>query len=227
MPRAARAGKPLDESLNRTAAIRAGVLAGLAGLATFLVIHHVWIVPIWFVVPAGVLIAGLGGAAVGATYAELVPSAPRTGWAVVSVFGCAVLVLVPAIVVAELSGPLDAADRDGDGSRAAASIFGLFGGPAIAGASIGWLIGRTRRAVAMATLAALLLAIGPGHDIPFLGGRPVVIKELTILIAVIVVSSVALVVSHGWLAGIAPGGRQSRGRLASLTASRRPGGEVE
>lgn len=217
----------LDESQHRSAAIRAGVLSGLAGLATFLVIHHVWIVPIWFVAPVGALIAGLGGAAVGATYAELVPSPPRTGWAVVGVVGCAVLVLVPAIVAAELSGPLDAPDREGDGSGAAVSVLGLFGGSAMAGASIGWLIGRTRRAVATATLAALLLAVGPGHNIPFLGGTPAVIKELTILITVIVVSSVALVVSHGWMVGIAPTGRQPRGRLAWLTPSGRAGGEVE
>ena len=31
----------------------AGVAAGIAGFVTFLVLHHVWIVPIWFVAPVG------------------------------------------------------------------------------------------------------------------------------------------------------------------------------
>lgn len=41
----------------RSASIRAGVLAGVAGLAVFLVAPHIWLVPIWFVAPAGALLA--------------------------------------------------------------------------------------------------------------------------------------------------------------------------
>lgn len=43
----------------------AGVLYGLAGLLVFLAIHHFWSRPIWFILPAGMLIVGLGGLAVG------------------------------------------------------------------------------------------------------------------------------------------------------------------
>ena len=42
-----------------------GVLAGVAGLLVFLEIHHVWIKPIWFILPSGLMIAAAGGLAVG------------------------------------------------------------------------------------------------------------------------------------------------------------------
>lgn len=46
----------------------------------FLVLHHAWIAPIWFVAPMGAVLASLGGAAVGAAYAELRPVLPRRPW---------------------------------------------------------------------------------------------------------------------------------------------------
>ena len=47
------------------AALIAGVISGMAGLLVFLTIHHFWIKPIWFIAPIGLMIAGLGGLAVG------------------------------------------------------------------------------------------------------------------------------------------------------------------
>lgn len=43
----------------------AGAFSGAAGLIVFLVIYHFWIMPIWFILPVGLLIAALGGLAVG------------------------------------------------------------------------------------------------------------------------------------------------------------------
>lgn len=34
-----------------TAALIAGILAGIAGLLVFLALHALWIVPIWFILP--------------------------------------------------------------------------------------------------------------------------------------------------------------------------------
>ena len=59
----------------------AGVLSGIAGLLTFLVIHHFWILPIWFIAPAGLIIAALGGLAVGWSYAEIQAGLPRSSGA--------------------------------------------------------------------------------------------------------------------------------------------------
>ena len=41
-----------------TAAYIAGAVAGIAGLLAFLVLHALWIVPIWFILPVGLLVAG-------------------------------------------------------------------------------------------------------------------------------------------------------------------------
>jgi hypothetical protein len=45
-----------------------GVVSGMAGLVAFLVVHHVWIAPIWFVAPMGVATAAVGGLAIGWSY---------------------------------------------------------------------------------------------------------------------------------------------------------------
>jgi membrane associated rhomboid family serine protease len=45
-------------------ALISGMLAGVAGLLTFLTVHALWIMPIWFILPMGLLVALLGGAVV-------------------------------------------------------------------------------------------------------------------------------------------------------------------
>lgn len=56
------------------------VLASLAGLLVFLVIHHIWILPIWFIVSPGLVIAVLGGLAVGWSYYEIRLGLPSRPW---------------------------------------------------------------------------------------------------------------------------------------------------
>jgi len=46
-------------------------------------------------------------------------------------------------------------------------------------------------------------ALGPGHNIPLLGGTPAVAKELVILAAVVAVASVVLVEAHACLVRLA------------------------
>ena len=67
----------MDDDRGGEAAVAAGAVAGIAGLGVFLVAHHVWIVPIWFIAPVGVVTAGAAGAVVGASYATLRPHLPR------------------------------------------------------------------------------------------------------------------------------------------------------
>ncbi|MFO7538217.1 MAG: hypothetical protein R6X32_09170 [Chloroflexota bacterium] len=59
---------------NKKAALVTGVLAGLIA---FLLIHALGIVPIWFILPIGLLIAAVGGLAVGWAYAELRDRLPK------------------------------------------------------------------------------------------------------------------------------------------------------
>ena len=61
---------------------------------------------------------------------------------------------------------------------------------------IGWLIGRTRRAAASTALAGLIFALGPGHNIPLIGGTPGVTLEIAIIGNVVLVSSFVLVGTH-------------------------------
>ena len=195
-----------------TAAVTAGVVAGVAGLATFLVIHQQWIVPIWFIAPAGVLLAATGGAAVGAAYAELRPYLPRRPWTAFAVMVLTGAVLFPAIIIAELRGPIYAMAADGGGrflvpgpEAVVDFVVGLLGTATLTGAVLGWLIGRSRRAVGTAALAAFVIALGPGHNIPLLGGTPVVAKEIAILAVVVGVASMVLVEGHARLVRPRPG----------------------
>jgi hypothetical protein len=182
------------------APVQAGVLAGMAGLAAFLLIHHVLIVPIWFITPVGAVVAAVGGAAVGTAYADLLPHLPGRPWTAVAIVLVIGAILLPAFAVAELRGPMFAMDADGGGTllvpreeAAVRVVLGLLGTAVVAGAVLGWLLTRSRRAAATLAAAGLVLALGPGHNIPMLGGTPAVGKELVILATVVGVSSIVLV----------------------------------
>ena len=84
----------------------AGACAGIAGLLTFLVIHHFWIQPIWFIAPVGLVIAGLGGLAVGWSYAEIQAALPPPPWTFLTVTAVNLIILAPSFVLAELRAPL-------------------------------------------------------------------------------------------------------------------------
>ena len=118
------------------------------------------------------------------------------------VFG---LVLLPAVIVAELRGPIYAMDGNPgtllvSGAEAIVDVaVGLVVTAAIAGAGLGWLLTRDRRVAGSMAIAALALALGPGHNIPLLGGTPAVAKELVILGAVVTVGATVLVEVHAWL----------------------------
>ena len=81
-----------------------GVASGLAGLLTFLVLHHLWIVPTWFILPIGVVVAALGGVAVHRSYDALRVSLPAGPWAAPAMFGVVTVILLPSLVLAETAG---------------------------------------------------------------------------------------------------------------------------
>ena len=195
-------------SRRRTASVLAGALAGIAGFVTFLLIHALWIVPIWRVAPVGLLAAGGTSAVFGAAYAELLPRLPPRPWTAFAVFVVIGLVLLPSVVIAELRGPILTIEGDGGGSLLVSGVqlvadfvVGLLGTATMSGAALGWLIGRSRRAAVTMALAGFALALGPGHNIPVLGGSPSVVKELMILAAVNAVAACVLVEAQTRLAG--------------------------
>jgi hypothetical protein len=188
-----------------TAALIAGVLAGVAGLLVFLALHALWILPIWFVLPVGLLLAGAGGLAVGWAYAELRWRLPSRPWTMLAVVGAIAAILAPAFVLAELQAPVFAVTPTGPVQTVSTSlIVARFVGELLATATIvgglmGWYLGRTRRATLATAVAGFVFALGPGHNIPFLGGTPAVGKELAIMTAVTVVAALVLVEGHVWL----------------------------
>ena len=205
----------------------AGALAGVAGLVTFLVIHARWIVPIWFVAPFGLPAAAAMGAVVGVMYAEIQRRLPPRPWRALALFGVTALMLLPAIVLAQLQGPILTSDSGG-GLRMivpareaiAAGVEGLIV-TVITGATLGFLIGMSRRAAFTMALAGAVLALGPGHNIPVLGGTASVAKELGTLAAVTAVAASVLVEVQSWLTR-RPGDPSSPGLSSSRMADDYP-----
>ena len=172
-----------DETADLSAAVTAGAVAGIAGLLAFLVVHHVWIRPIWSIAPIGALIAAIGGAAVGAAYAELRPHLPRRPWTAIALMALVGVMLAPAFALAELHGPVFRITASGGAVLTVPVPFAVFafviellGVTAAAGAAVGWLVARTRGAALRTAAAGFIFALGPGHNFPFLGGTAVAWK---------------------------------------------------
>jgi len=189
------------------AALTAGAFSGIAGLLVFLVIHYFWIRPIWFILPIGVLIAAGGGLAVGWAYSELLPGLPPRPWSTVVLIGVIGACLAPAVILAQLRPPMFTAMSEnaqltvGTGRAVAIFVFQLLMTAAAVGALAGWWIGGSGRAAAATALAGLIFALGPGHNIPFLGNTPATGKGIVLLLSVVVVSAVVLVEAEFALRG--------------------------
>jgi hypothetical protein len=171
------------------------MLAGVAGLLTFLIIHAWWITPIWFILPLGLFVAVLGGAAVGWAYAEVQHKLPRRPWTAAAVAALIVVILIPATILAELRQPMFAITPGGAvfqmalGRAVIIFIAELPFTAAVVGGLLGWWLGRTRRATIALALSGVIFALGPGHNIPFIGGTGGVGKEWIIMGAVIAVAA--------------------------------------
>ena len=190
---------------NGKASLIAGMLAGTVGLLVFLVIHHVWIKPIWFILPLGLVIAVIGGLAVGWAYRELLPGLPARPWTILAWVALIGLTLLPAIVLAQFRPPIFTGTGMNVTSTVsvaqAAVIFvrDLLLPATVTGGLGGWLIGRTRRAAFATALAGFVFALGPGHNVPFLGNQPATGKGIILLIAIVLAASIVLVEGHAAL----------------------------
>lgn len=190
---------------NRKASLIAGMLAGVTGLLVFLVIHHLWIKPIWFILPIGLVIAVIGGLAIGWAYHELLPGLPRRPWTIIAWFALMGFTLIPAVVIAQLRPPL----FTGTGMNVIANVSiaeavvifvrDLILPATVIGGLAGWLIGRTKQAMLATALAGFVFALGPGHNVPFLGNQPATAKGIILLIAIVLSASIMLVEGHAAL----------------------------
>jgi hypothetical protein len=186
-------------SIQKSSALTSGMLAGAAGLLTFLVIHAFWIVPIWFILPMGLVIAIPGGLAVGWGYSQVADRLPSRPLRAPVLMGLIAIILLPATTLAELRQPMFALTPQGAifQSSIPRGIFifvaELLSTASITGGLLGWWLGGTRKAAAAMALAGAIFALGPGHNIPFIGGTGGVFKEWAILGSVIFVAALVLV----------------------------------
>lgn len=194
----------------------AGVAAGVAGLAVFLVLHAVWIVPIWGVVGLGLVVAALGGAAAGWALSYVRHRLPRrlpAAW--LAVTAGVVLVLTPSVVLTVAIGsPVTVVDgvalvpTAADIPRLAVRfVVELLLVSALSGVVLGWWLTRRRRGALATGVAALLFALGPGHNNPFIlfTGVPGATRTgLLIQLAAIATASAVLVSIDRVVGGRAP-----------------------
>ena len=185
----------------------AGALSGIAGLLVFLVVHHLWIAPIWSILPPGLVIAGLGGGAAGWAYSFLHPGLPARPWTWLILAGVFSACLLPAALIAALRAPLISPPitiiQPGEGGRVLAHIvLELLLSAALVGGAAGWLLdGGSWQAAGTTAQATLLFALGPGHNIPLLNGTSGMWKELALLLLVVLAASLALVEFQAVLSG--------------------------
>jgi hypothetical protein len=78
-------------------------------------------------------------------------------------------------------------------------VFDLLLTATVIGGLGGWLIGRTMRAALATALAGFVFALGPGHNVPFLGNTPATGKGIALLIVILLVASIVLVEGHAAL----------------------------
>lgn len=204
-------------------ALAAGVIGGFAGFGTFLVIHALWIVPIWFIAPLGVSVAAGGGMAVGWAWhihrGHLPKRAPARA---LTLFVAAALVLLPSEPVAIVFAPSDplvlavlpqevVMTELLTGLMIYAALAGLLG------AIVGGLLARTWRAAAITALAAVAFGIGIGHNAPLLGNSWAAPKMWIIMLSASAVAAAAFATAEWALARgrsqAQPSGAESSGNL--------------
>jgi hypothetical protein len=181
----------------------------MVGLTVFLVLHAVWIVPIWFVAPLGLVIAVLGGVAVSWAYHHVKPHLPEGNvrrW--LAVAGGAVLILFPSLLVAWAGEPYFTVVDGGGVPTAEGSVLAVrfvvefLVVTILTGALTGWAITRTRRGATAVAAAAFALALGPGHNLPFfpIATAPVETRTgLLLALIPIVIASAVFVAVDGFL----------------------------
>ncbi len=134
---------------------------------------------------------------------------PNRPWSTLAMAGLILAILMPSIILAEFRSPLfniDGAENATLAVSTGRAVF-IFTGELILtsilmGGLLGWLIGGTKAAAISTAIAGLAFALGPGHNIPFLGSTPGAMKGLSILLLVILVSGFVLVELDWRLRGV-------------------------
>ena len=186
------------------AVVVTGVLSGAVCLAVFLVIHAIWITPIWGVAVIGVFLATGGGAAAARCYSlarRIMPARPLS-W--LAVLGMMAIPLVPCFILTSVLPPLLEA-QNGQVVHpinvpwlVTGFFVNLLVPAAVVGAIMGWLISGRRSGAVLFAAMGLLIAVGPGHNLPLFGvfgdaTGPQLVKAFVLTFAPMAVGAVVLV----------------------------------
>ena len=179
-------------------ALLGGAAGGVAGFAVFLVMHSIWIVPIWDSAPA-VTFAVLAGIAIGWAYDVHRVRLPAGAAARVTVVLAALtLTLSPGLLLLPLRPPSSVGSPSIiEIAVGAIATLLLLAMPFLA-AAVGALIGRSGRAAIASGLAVLTFMTTIGHNILLFGNGWRGVKMWTIILTVTAVAAVTLVAVETW-----------------------------
>lgn len=182
-----------------TPTVAAGALAGASGLIAFVVIHAIWIVPIWGMLAMLPLAAVVG--ALAAWPFELavrpLPPAPFDGLVIGLVL---VAALVPTAVYGVVAGPVDQQRITWPALVVPLAL------AAPAGALIGVAVTGSGPAAAALALATTAFALTLGHNLPFFpvgspgAGKAILLVALPTVVAALAFSFARALLSAAALA---------------------------
>ena len=155
---------------NRGMMLVSGAMSGLVSLLVFMVVHAIWITPIRFVLPLGIVLAGGGGMVVSWAYTEIKHRLPLPPWTVLAIAAIVFATLLPGFVLAQLHPLL--IDLEGTLLVNVPVLIrhfipDLLDTAFAMGVLIGWWLGRSKRAALATGLAGVTFALGPGHNTAF------------------------------------------------------------
>lgn len=181
----------------------AGIASGLAGLATFLVLHAIWITPIWNILVVGVLISGFGGWLAIRCYGYASRLANGRLGSYGLVFAGVSLTLVPSVVLTIVLPPLLETEngeivRPLNVSWLVSGFFvNLLIPTFLAGAAMGWLLTKRRTTAALFGGMGLLMGLGPGHNIPLFGAATAAQWGMVLALTFVPMAAAAVVLVEG------------------------------
>jgi hypothetical protein len=178
-------------------------MSGLVGMIVFLVLHALWIMPIWFIAPIGALISVGGGIVTGQCYAR---ASKLSVWRPISslyVFLMVGVTLLPCVLLIKVVPPL-LESQNGEVVHPINMpwiVSGFFLLLIIPAAGVGWIFGRIlggdRSSAAIFSVMGLLIALGPGHNLPLFGAASGEQLTMALTLTFAPIAAAAVVLAEG------------------------------
>ena len=152
-----------------------GAASGLTGLIVFLVIHAMWITPIWFIAIIGIVVSISGGLLTGKCYELSTRFNTWRPFRSLYVIALVSVTLVPCVLLIQFVPPLLEAENGEvvHPINVPWVVSGFFLLLLIPSAIVGWISGRiltgNKLSGGLFAIMGLLIALGPGHNLPLFG----------------------------------------------------------